>query len=149
MEFSRRDLIKVVGAAAVTGAITPAVVHRASAHTEIDRTITIIMGEMFFQQEGREAGEAIEVPANQVVRLILINDGAVLHDAHFGLDPDILGRKYNTNLAHPFEMLEIPPGNEAWITFEFTDDHIGAWEIGCFQLGHYEAGMKAPFIITN
>jgi len=29
----------------------------------------------------------------------------------------------------------------------FTDDQKGQWELGCFQPGHYEAGMKAPFVV--
>ncbi len=152
MNLNRREMLKKTGK--VAGAITLASMvgtatftRSASAHTDIDQEITITMGEMFFQADGQGAGEAIRVPANQVVRLVFKNEGSVLHDAHFGKDADLDGRKYNDNLSAPFDMLEIPAGGEAWLTFTFTDDQKGEWEIGCFQLGHYEAGMSAPFIV--
>lgn len=147
MQFTRRQLFKAAGAAAVTGAIGSQISHRVSAHVDIDEEIIITMGEFFFQQEGKGQNEAIRVPANKVVRLVFKNVGAVVHDAHFGLEPDLAGRKYNKNLSTPFDMLELPVGAEAWVTFTFTDAQKGQWEIGCFQAGHYEAGMKAPFII--
>jgi len=147
MQFTRRQLFKSAGAAAVTGVIGSQLSHRASAHVDIDEEIVITTGEMFFQQEGKAQGEAIRVPANKVVRLVFKNGGTVLHDVHLGKDADLAGRKYNTNLASPFDMMELPAGGEAWLTFTFEDAQKGKWEMGCFQLGHYEAGMKAPFII--
>lgn len=147
MKLSRRQLFKGATGLALASAAGTAITHRASAHVDVDQEIVITMGEMFFQADGQEAGEAIRVPANQVVRLVFINEGTVLHDAHFGRGPDLEGRLYEENLAAPFDMLEIPAGGEAWITFTFTDDQIGEWEMGCFQLGHYEGGMVAPFII--
>lgn len=149
MKLSRRQLFKAAGAAAVTGAIGSQISHHASAHVDIDEEIVIHMGDMFFQQEGKAQGEAIRIPTHKVVRLVFKNGGAVLHDVHLGKDADLAGRKYTTNLAAPFDMLEIPAGGEAWLTFTFDDAHKGEWELGCFQLGHYEAGMKAPFIIAD
>lgn len=153
MKLSRRELLsktaKVAGAVALAGVAGTATFTRtASAHTDIDEEITIIMGDLFFQQEGQGKGEAIRVSANKVVRLIFRNEGAVLHDAHFGRGADLDGRKYGENLSAPFDMLEIPAGSEAWLTFTFNDDQKGDWEIGCFQAGHYEAGMKSPFIVA-
>lgn len=152
MNLNRRELLKKT--AKVAGAVTLAsmagtatFVQPASAHTDIDQEITITMGEMFFQVNGQGQGDAIRVPANQVVRLVIKNEGAVLHDVHFGKTADLDGRKYSDNLTTPFDMLEIPAGGEAWLTFNFSDDQKGEWEIGCFQLGHYEGGMKAPFIV--
>ncbi len=147
MKISRRKLFKGATGLALASAAGASITHRASAHVDIDQEIVITMGEMFFQAAGQDAGAAITVPANQVVRLVFINEGTVLHDAHFGRDADLTGRKYNENLAAPFDMLEIPAGGEAWLTFTFTDDQKGEWEMGCFQLGHYEGGMVAPFII--
>ena len=147
MNITRRNLLKTAAATALAGMAGSTLTRTASAHTVIDQEITIIMGDLFFQEEGKGQNEAIRVPANKVIRLVFRNEGVVLHDAHFGRNPDLAGRKYNENLSAPFDMLEIPPGSEAWLTFTFTDDQKGDWELGCFQLGHYEAGMKAPFIV--
>jgi len=147
MKLSRRQLFKGATGIALASAAGTAITHRANAHIEVDQEIVITMGEMFFQAAGQEQNEAIRVPANQVVRLVFINEGSVIHDAHFGRDADLEGRKYNENLSAPFDMLEIPAGGEAWLTFTFTDDQKGEWEMGCFQLGHYEGGMAAPFIV--
>lgn len=147
MQFTRRQLFKAAGAVAVAGAIGSQISHRVSAHVDIDEEYVIHMNEMFFQKEGQDKGAAIRVPANKVVRLVFKNDGTVLHDVHLGKDADLAGRKYNTDLAAPFDMMELPAGGEAWLTFTFGDAQKGEWELGCFQLGHYEGGMKAPFII--
>jgi len=147
MKVTRRQLFKGATGLALAGAMGSTISHRASAHVDIDQEISITMGEMFFQADGQAAGEAIRVPANQVIRLKFVNDGTVLHDVHLGRNPDLDGRKYNDNLVAPFDMLEVPAGGEAWITFTFTDDQKGEWELGCFQLAHYEAGMNAPFVI--
>ncbi len=152
MKLSRRALlvktVKAAGAVALAGVAGMSLPRTARAHTDIDEEITIVMGDLFFQEDGKGQGEAIQVPANRVVRLVFRNEGAVLHDAHFGRDADLDGRQYRENLSAPFDMLEIPPGSEAWLTFTFTDDQKGDWEIGCFQPGHYEAGMKSPFVVV-
>lgn len=147
MQFTRRNMLKAAGALALAGSFGATLSRPVSAHVDIDEEITITMGEMFFQVEGQDKGAAIRIPANKVVRLIFKNEGSVLHDAHFGKDADLAGRKFNNNLAAPFDMLEIPAGGEAWLTFTFSDDQKGEWELACFQLGHYEGGMKAPFIV--
>jgi len=138
---------QAAGAVALAGVVGTSISKPVSAHVDIDAEVEISMGEMFFQAAGQEKGEAIRVPANQVVRLKFKNDGVVLHDVHFGRDADLAGRLYNENLSAPFDMLEFPAGSEAWLTFTFSDDQKGEWELGCFQPGHYEAGMKVPFII--
>ena len=147
MNITRRNLLKAAAATTLTGMVGSTVTRTASAHADIDEEIVITMGEFFFQQEGKGKNEAIRIPANKVVRLVFKNPGAVVHDAHFGLEPDLAGRKYNKNLSAPFDMLELPVGAEAWVTFVFGDAQKGEWELGCFQPGHYEAGQKAPFII--
>src|SRR3989304_2895298 len=75
MQFTRRQLFKSAGAAAVAGVIGSQISQPANAHGDIDEEIVITTGEMFFQQEGKEKGAAIRVPANKVVRLIFKNGG--------------------------------------------------------------------------
>jgi len=147
VKFTRRNLIKAAAGAALVGTATSQLGHRVSAHVDIDQEIVITMGEMFFQAEGQAAGDPITVPSGQVVRLVFRNEGSVLHDAHIGRNADLEGRRFSENLSAPFDMLEIPAGGEAWVTFTFDASQAGDWELGCFQLGHYEAGMRAPFIV--
>lgn len=151
-KLSRRSLFKTAGGIVLGGLAAQALLKTSPivyAHSEssIDQVIEISMGEMYFQVKGQDKGAAIRVPANKVVRLKFKNEGTVLHDAHFGKDFDTTGRFFKNNLSLPFEMLELPAGGEAWITFQFADSHKGEWEIACSQLGHYEAGMKAPFVV--
>ena len=42
-------------------------------------------------------------------------------------------------------------GDEASITFVITEDMVGEWEMGCFQLDgvHYDSGMKGTFIVAQ
>lgn len=151
MNYTRRELLtragKAAGAVALAGVVGTSVVKTASAHVNIEAEIEISMGEMFFQAAGQDKGAAIRVPANKAVRLKFKNDGVVLHDVHFGRDADLDRRLYKENLSTPFDMLEYPAGGEAWLTFTFSDAQKGEWELGCFQPGHYEAGMKTPFIV--
>jgi len=42
-------------------------------------------------------------------------------------------------------------GEEASITFVVTEDMVGEWEMGCFELNgvHYDAGMKGTLMVTE
>src|SRR3989304_1257755 len=75
MQFTRRQLFKSAGAAAVAGVIGSQISQRANAHVDIDEEIVITAGEMLFQQEGTESGLLDLGPANNVVRLIFKNGG--------------------------------------------------------------------------
>lgn len=155
---TRRRFFKAMGAAALGGlalqSLTPRP-GRAHLRDDIDRTITVIMGDTtpdkptFFFQIGDQINEDIQLQlkAGETVRFIFDNQGQVLHDAHFGRGPDLDRRRYNENMAAPFEMLELKSGQIGEVTFAFTEDHIGDWEVGCFQPAHYEQGMKFPFVI--
>jgi plastocyanin len=41
--------------------------------------------------------------------------------------------------------------DQATMTFTVTEDMVGEWEIGCFELDgvHYDAGMKGVFVVTR
>lgn len=112
----------------------------------IDRTIEIVMGEFFYSIDGVEGG-TVTLKVGETVALNFINEGAVLHDAHFGTGADLDDRLYDNNLLAPFDMLVLESGERAQITFTPTEP--GEFELGCFQLGHYEAGMKVPFVVEG
>lgn len=52
--------------------------------------------------------------------------------------------------GHEGFMVFLPHGNEnASINFTVTEDMVGEWEIGCFELDgvHYDAGMKGTLVV--
>lgn len=155
---TRRRFFQAMGAAALSGLAFPALKSqpaRAHLREDIDRTVTVIMGDTtpekptFFFQIGDQVNEGIQlrVKAGETVRFVFDNRGQVLHDAHFGRDPDLDGRRYRQNMAAPFEMLELESGQVGEVTFAFSEEHVGEWEVGCFQPAHYEEGMKFPFVV--
>jgi len=53
---------------------------------------------------------------------------------------------------HEGFMVVLPPGEDtATITFTVTDEMMGEWEIGCFELDgvHYNAGMVGSLKVTR
>ena len=54
--------------------------------------------------------------------------------------------------SHDGLMVMLPAGDEtATMTFVVTEDMVGTWEIGCFQLDgvHYDAGMTGTLTVTD
>lgn len=54
--------------------------------------------------------------------------------------------------GHDGLMVMVPQGDEtATMTFIVTEDMVGTWEIGCFQLEgvHYDAGMTGTLTVTD
>ncbi|MBI1729089.1 hypothetical protein HY229_08170 [Candidatus Acetothermia bacterium] len=112
----------------------------------IKKTITIEMNEFSYTVDGVANGP-VNLKVGDVTTLIFINKGKITHDAHFGTDPDLKGRLFNNNIVAPFDMLVLEAGERAQLTF--TAKTAGTFELGCFQPGHYEAGMKVAFVIQN
>jgi len=151
MNTTAKKLSKFAGAIAVLGLLVALVLTLAptpltQAHDValIDRTINIVMNEFSYTVDGTENG-AVTLKVGETVTLNFTNAGAILHDAHFGSDPNLTDRLYNNNIVAPFDMLVLEPGERAQITF--TPSEKGTFELGCFQPGHYEAGMKVPFVV--
>lgn len=54
--------------------------------------------------------------------------------------------------GHDGLMVMLPQGDDtATMTFVVTEDMVGTWEIGCFQLDgvHYDAGMTGTLTVTD
>jgi len=137
-----------VGVLALVGLMGALTVVPTAAHTEklINRTLNLTVGDMFFQLAGQNPGDPITLKAGGVVRFVVTNSGQIMHDLHFGKDPDLDGRLYKTDMIPGFDMIEV----EASHTFNLTlkaPDTPGEWELGCFQPGHYEAGQHVKIII--
>ena len=144
---------KIAGLAALT-AVAVALVYLSmptattQAHDQslIDRTINIEMSEFTYTVDG-EAGGTVTLQVGETVTLNFTNVGNTVHDAHFGLEPNLDDRLYDMNLLAPFDMLVLDRDGNASLTF--TPTEAGTFEMGCFQFGHYEAGMQAPFVIEE
>lgn len=128
--------------------------------------VRIEMGEYYFQAEGQEQNEAIVLQAGQPYELVFANVGTLEHEVLIGrelLVEDGEPDGYETNLlgavvTDVFEddwmvrmsgmiEFELEEGESLTMLVTVPEDLVGTWEIGCFIPGHYQAGMKAPFVI--
>lgn len=149
---------------------TPAVTTPAPTPREpkrLEEKITIEMGEHFLADAKGVRGGPFKVSANKTVGIHVVNKGTVGHEVLFGREVKV-GGDYKTNLfenipvdafAYPsgkkievategkVAEVELEPGADVWLRVKFPESAKGEWEIGCFVEGHYEAGMKAKFII--
>ena len=135
----------------------------------LEAKLTIVMGEekplMFFSSEEGTRGGPFKLPSGKVVGIKVVNSGKLEHEIAFGraLSPE---GAYTKNLFEsqavdlfvfkPVKMevedtlfgeIEVEPGAVFWIRTTFPAELKGEWEIGCFVEGHYDAGMKATFVI--
>ncbi|MBT3239645.1 MAG: hypothetical protein HON98_07450 [Chloroflexi bacterium] len=56
------------------------------------------------------------------------------------------------HMEHTGFMVMVPPNStEHTISFTVTEEMVGTWEIGCFELNgvHYDSGMFGTLVITN
>jgi uncharacterized cupredoxin-like copper-binding protein len=156
----RRAVLSVLAAAALLlGACTTG----AQDDTGTDR-VEITMSEFAFDPD------PVTVPAGREVTLALTNDGDVRHELMAGRDPmpdddggylqDLFAGVDPTvspasavamddHDAHAGFMVQVEPGETVEVTFTLPADRSGGWEIGCFEPGHYEAGMHAQLTVTG
>ena len=155
---TRRTVLRAMGSAALAAAIGSAFpFRRAFAHEDhgAPADLTIRMGEMYFAVDGVEDGEPFRFTSGASHLMHFVNEGAVDHEVHFGREPSIEHRTYLQNLfgmggehaMHGFMGLHLKPGESGTLHVWIPESKRGEWEIGCFIPGHYEAGMKAPFVI--
>ena len=128
--------------------------------------IRIEMAEFYFQVEGQEQNEAIVLQAGQPYELVFANVGTTEHEVLIGREvvvEDGVPDGYETNLLDAVVMdvseddwmvrmsglieFELEEGEALTMLVTVPEDLVGTWEIGCFVPGHYQAGMKAPFVI--
>ena len=155
---TRRTFLKTASLAAVGGLLSGVLPWRAArAHEDhgAPADLMIRMGEMYFHVDGVEEGEPFEFSAGEPHLIHFMNEGAVDHEVHFGREPSLEHFTYMQNLFNTggssrsgFMGLHLKPAETATLHLWIPEEHRGEWEIGCFIPGHYEAGMKAPFVIT-
>ncbi|MDZ7802105.1 MAG: hypothetical protein U5K81_15105 [Trueperaceae bacterium] len=134
---------------------------------ESERTVVRIeMGEYYFQIEGQEQNEAIVLEAGRPYEFVFANVGTMEHEVLVGrdlvmvdgapdgyetnlldaVDVDVVGDDWEVGTSGLIE-IELEEGESVTIHVTVPSELIGTWEIACFVPGHYEAGMKAPFVI--
>lgn len=138
---------------------------------KLEAKTTIAMNEMFFADEHGMKGGPFRVPAGKTVGIHIVNKGQIEHEIMFGrkttghegedhgygvslfenVPADVFiypsGKKVEVETEGALEEIELEPGADVWLRVKFPENLKGTWEIGCFVPGHYEAGMKALFII--
>jgi uncharacterized cupredoxin-like copper-binding protein len=129
--------------------------------TGTDR-VEITMSEFAFDPD------PVTLPTGREVTVALTNDGDIRHefmagrdpmadggymqDLFAGVDPAVTPAEavaMDAHDAHAGFMVQVEPGETVEVTFTLPADRAGDWEIGCFEPGHYEAGMHATFTVTS
>jgi uncharacterized cupredoxin-like copper-binding protein len=135
--------------------------------------IRVLLSEMKFEIEGQAPGTPLVLKAGQHYKIAFENVGTVLHEVLFGRGLITNGHEhdYQTHLMEGLDVdatgaifvggekriwavettglkeIELEPGTRVSILFTLPDTARGTWELGCFALGHHEAGMFIPLIV--
>ena len=111
------------------------------------RTVHIHMNDQM-----RFVPDRLDVKEGETVRLVLHNDGQLLHEFVLGdkaqLDEHAAMMLQQPNMAHTgMDMLHVQPGEEGEVTWTF--DRAGSFDFGCLIAGHYQAGMVGKVAVTQ
>ena len=144
--MNAKRLSIAVAALTLTGALVALMIAPASAHKDslINKKVEIIMKDIAFEV----TGGPLTLKPGEVVEFTIKNEGKMVHDFHLGKDANVNDQLYKNNPFEPFDMLVLEPGQKAKLTLT-VPDKVGDWEIGCFQPGHYQAGMKVAFKVAK
>ena len=111
------------------------------------RTLTVRMGD-----DMRFRPDRLTVRAGETVRLLLINEGKLLHEYVLGTAQELeehaaLMLKF-PNMEHdePY-MAHVPPGQRGEIVWTFN--RAGEFPFACLIAGHYQAGMRGLVTVTT
>ncbi len=131
----------------------------------LERQLTIEMGEMYFQGAGQAQNEAISLDVGVPYRITFRNVGDEVHRVKFGrglIVEEGVPFAYAENLftkvpvkvqglgatpafriiTNELIELDLEAGQEVEVLFTLPSSALGNWELGCFVIGHYEAGMR-------
>lgn len=126
---------------------------KATSVTTETRVIAVDMTAMAFQPAN------LNVTAGETIKFVFTNRDTVDHDAFIGdaaAQTDHAMKMNATGSAGDHAMgamtttgaddVTVKPGKTATLTMTF--DRAGTTLIGCHEVGHYEAGMKATVTVT-
>jgi hypothetical protein len=109
--------------------------------------IHIYVLDFSFRPHDGNPGDPIRIEAGKPYLITFENEGGIDHEIRFGRNPTDNLDGYKENLFDGMLALHLRPGEFATLLIQVPAEKKGTWEIGCFLLGHYQAGQKEPFII--
>jgi len=118
---------------------------RAADPRKATRTVRVAMSDAF-----RFSPAQITVKRGQVVRLISVNKGRVMHEMVLGT-MDELKKHADLMRKHPHmehdepHMAHVAPGESGEIAWQFT--RAGEFYFACLIPGHFEAGMIGKIVV--
>ncbi len=114
------------------------------------RVVPITMTGMVFEPD------AVQVRRGETVRFVFANDDTLTHDAFIGdkaaqdgheMEMGSEGHAHGRSPANPdTDAVTVAPGGTSELTYIFH--RAGELVIGCHQVGHYAAGMKATIDVV-
>ena len=95
--------------------------------------------------------DKIEVKQGEVVKLVVKNGGAMLHEIVIGTKPVLqehaaLMVKFPTMEHDEPYMAHVKPGTAGELIWNFN--RPGEFEFACLIAGHYQAGMVGKILVT-
>jgi len=114
----------------------------------IDRTVSIDMNDQMEFIPAR-----IEVGAGETIRFAVKNSGKIRHEFVIGSNEEIMEHhelmKKFPGMEHGDEpnSVSLESGENGEVIWQFTK--AGTFDFACLQPGHFEAGMKGDFMVSD
>jgi uncharacterized cupredoxin-like copper-binding protein len=129
--------------------------------------LAFTLNEMNFILEGQQPNTPVVLEAGKSYALSFENRGKLKHEVLWGRSPIKTAtgtlEDYETNLFATSEAvvaskgwevvnaglieLVLEPGQKMEVMVTIPEEMLGEWDMGCFQPGHYEAGMHAAITV--
>lgn len=101
-----------------------------------DFVVNVTMTEFAFEVD------RTDLPVGVPITFVLTNDGAIAHDATLELVGAV-----DEPLDPSTDTEEVAPGDS--VSFTYTFEEGGSFQLGCHIAGHYEAGMVTELNVTD
>lgn len=100
----------------------------------------------------RYTPDRITVKRGDTVRFVVANEGKLEHELVLGTAKELESHaqmmKMHPGMEHDApNMLHVAPGKTGEMGWRFTK--AGEFRFGCFEPGHFEAGMKGVVVVTD
>ena len=112
----------------------------------VRRTIEVTMADNM-----RFTPDRLQVKQGETVRIVLMNNGAVLHEFVLGSKAELdkhaaLMARFPTMEHDAPYMAHVPPGKTGEIVWTFN--RAGEFEFACLIAGHYQGGMVGTIVVA-
>ena len=112
---------------------------------KVTRTVNVTMSDRM-----RYTPDSIQVKAGETVKLVVKNEGKMMHELVLGRAQDLKAHaelmKKHPGMEHdePY-MAHVAPGKTESIVWQFNKS--GEFQFGCLIPGHFEAGMIGKVVV--